>query len=233
MSYARASDGARIHYEAFGRRDLPAVLMIQGLGADKHGWDMQRYTLARHYRVIAFDNRGAAGDGGGDQLGVDDAGVARVARALGRDDHQLPGAQRAADLFRFVEQPTEALQQRTEGDDVGTATESHRPTDLLAQRPCRVDGAEREVSRVGHQQCTVALRQVLLATDADIPADRRRRREQLDEVGVAAPLIDGICRVPRAGESDHGLHRHAAFLAGIRTIASHSNSRSITSCVVT
>ena len=59
MSYARAADGARLHYEAFGRRDRPAVLMIQGLGADKHGWDMQRFALARSYRVIAFDNRGA------------------------------------------------------------------------------------------------------------------------------------------------------------------------------
>ncbi|MEP7047766.1 MAG: alpha/beta fold hydrolase [Ilumatobacteraceae bacterium] len=59
MGYARAADGTRLHYEAFGRRSAPAVLMIQGLGADKHGWDMQRFTLARHYRVIAFDNRGA------------------------------------------------------------------------------------------------------------------------------------------------------------------------------
>ena len=59
MPYARAADGARLHYEAFGRRSSPAVLMIQGLGADKHGWDMQRFTLARTYRVIAFDNRGA------------------------------------------------------------------------------------------------------------------------------------------------------------------------------
>jgi 3-oxoadipate enol-lactonase len=59
MPYARAADGARLHYEAFGRRTSPAVLMIQGLGADKHGWDMQRFTLARNYRVIAFDNRGA------------------------------------------------------------------------------------------------------------------------------------------------------------------------------
>ncbi len=59
MSYARAADGSRIHYEAIGRRNSPAVLMIQGLGADKHGWDMQRFALARSYRVIAFDNRGA------------------------------------------------------------------------------------------------------------------------------------------------------------------------------
>lgn len=59
MPYARAADGTRLHFEAFGRRSAPAVLMIQGLGADKHGWDMQRFTLARQYRVIAFDNRGA------------------------------------------------------------------------------------------------------------------------------------------------------------------------------
>ncbi len=59
MGYAIAGDGARIHFEVFGRRDAPAVLMIQGLGTDKHGWDMQRFTLARNYRVIAFDNRGS------------------------------------------------------------------------------------------------------------------------------------------------------------------------------
>src|SRR4051812_9884163 len=59
MPYAPAADGARIHYEAFGRRHAPVVLMIQGLGADKHGWDMQRFMLARRYRVVAFDNRGA------------------------------------------------------------------------------------------------------------------------------------------------------------------------------
>jgi len=59
MPYARAVDGTRLHYETFGRRSAPAVLMIQGLGADKHGWDMQRFVLAGRYYVIAFDNRGA------------------------------------------------------------------------------------------------------------------------------------------------------------------------------
>ena len=59
MPYARSTDGIQIHYEALGRKSAPAVLMIQGLGADKHGWDMQRYVLALKYRVIAFDNRGA------------------------------------------------------------------------------------------------------------------------------------------------------------------------------
>ena len=59
MPYAHARDSTRLHYEVLGRAHSPAVLMIQGLGADKHGWDMQRIPLALHYRVIAFDNRGA------------------------------------------------------------------------------------------------------------------------------------------------------------------------------
>jgi 3-oxoadipate enol-lactonase len=59
MPYARSADGIRLHYEVLGRSSSPAVLMIQGLGADKHGWDMQRYALALRYRVIALDNRGA------------------------------------------------------------------------------------------------------------------------------------------------------------------------------
>ncbi len=59
MAYARAADGTRLHYEVLGRANATPVLMIQGLGADKHGWDMQRIPLAMHYRVIALDNRGA------------------------------------------------------------------------------------------------------------------------------------------------------------------------------
>lgn len=59
MPYAIASDGTRLHYETLGRAHAPAVLMIQGLGADKHGWDLQRIPFALRYRVIAFDNRGA------------------------------------------------------------------------------------------------------------------------------------------------------------------------------
>jgi 3-oxoadipate enol-lactonase len=59
MAWARSSDGIRLHYEVLGRASAPAVLMIQGLGADKHGWDMQRFVLAGRYRVVALDNRGA------------------------------------------------------------------------------------------------------------------------------------------------------------------------------
>ncbi len=59
MSYATAADGTRINYQVTGRRNGPPVLLIQGLGADKHGWDLQRLALAWTHRTIALDNRGA------------------------------------------------------------------------------------------------------------------------------------------------------------------------------
>jgi 3-oxoadipate enol-lactonase len=59
MTYATASDGTRLHYRRTGRRGAPPVLLIQGLGADKHGWALQRMALCCDYDAIAFDNRGA------------------------------------------------------------------------------------------------------------------------------------------------------------------------------
>jgi 3-oxoadipate enol-lactonase len=59
MSWAQASDGIRIHYDTLGLRSSAPVLMIQGLGADKHLWDLQRFYFSTRYRVIAHDNRGA------------------------------------------------------------------------------------------------------------------------------------------------------------------------------
>lgn len=59
MTWARATDGIRLHYETVGRRGGPPVLMVQGLGTDKHGWDLQRLVLAPRYRTIALDNRGS------------------------------------------------------------------------------------------------------------------------------------------------------------------------------
>ena len=58
MPYATASDGIRIHYAVTGRGSAPPVLLIQGLGADKHTWTLQRIALRMGYRVIALDNRG-------------------------------------------------------------------------------------------------------------------------------------------------------------------------------
>lgn len=59
MPFVRASDGVRLHFRESGRRSGPPVLMIQGLGADKHLWDLQRLALAPWYHTIAHDNRGA------------------------------------------------------------------------------------------------------------------------------------------------------------------------------
>lgn len=87
MPYIRASDGCRIHYEVTGRRNAPAVLLVQGLGGDKNSWNIQRAALALRWRTIALDNRGAgrsdrpAGDYNLEQMCddavavLDDAGV--------------------------------------------------------------------------------------------------------------------------------------------------------------
>jgi 3-oxoadipate enol-lactonase len=53
-----AADGCRLHYEVLGRPHAEPVLMIQGLGADRNGWVLQRFAFAAGHRVIVFDNRG-------------------------------------------------------------------------------------------------------------------------------------------------------------------------------
>ena len=40
MTYVRVDDGTRIHYRVTGRPGRPPVLFIQGLGADKNGWNL-------------------------------------------------------------------------------------------------------------------------------------------------------------------------------------------------
>lgn len=64
MATARATDGTRISYESIpaaplvGRGRTP-VVMIQGLGADRTGWMMQRLAFSPRHRTILLDNRGA------------------------------------------------------------------------------------------------------------------------------------------------------------------------------
>lgn len=53
----RTSDGHSLHAEVTG--DGPTVLLIQGLGYATWAWAPYVPTLAEHFRVIAFDNRGA------------------------------------------------------------------------------------------------------------------------------------------------------------------------------
>ena len=50
MTYVRSTDGTRIHYSVTGRPGAPPILFIQGLGADKHGWDLQRLATAPWYQ---------------------------------------------------------------------------------------------------------------------------------------------------------------------------------------
>ena len=59
MPFVHAADGTRIHYEVTGRPRATPILMIQGLGASKNAWNLQRIAMATRFRSISLDNRGA------------------------------------------------------------------------------------------------------------------------------------------------------------------------------
>ena len=59
MPFVHATDGTRIHYEVTGKSGATPVLMVQGLGASKNAWNLQRIAMATRFRIISFDNRGA------------------------------------------------------------------------------------------------------------------------------------------------------------------------------
>ena len=59
MPFVTTADNTRIHYEVTCRPGATPVLMIQGLGASKNGWNLQRAAMATRFRIIALDNRGA------------------------------------------------------------------------------------------------------------------------------------------------------------------------------
>jgi pimeloyl-ACP methyl ester carboxylesterase len=56
MAYTYNGD-TRLHYEAHG--EGPPLALLMGLGGTVQAWGLQLPTLARRYRVIAMDNRGA------------------------------------------------------------------------------------------------------------------------------------------------------------------------------
>jgi 3-oxoadipate enol-lactonase len=95
MAFTEAVDGTRIHFEVFGRRDGEPLLMVQGLGADKRGWMMQRRALSARYRCIAFDNRGVGRSGkpaGPYDLEVMASDAVAVLDATGYDSAHVMGA---------------------------------------------------------------------------------------------------------------------------------------------
>lgn len=61
MPFTCSEHGTRIHYEVAGRPGGEPLLLIQGLGADRRGWALQRFALGRRYRLYLVDNRGAGG----------------------------------------------------------------------------------------------------------------------------------------------------------------------------
>ncbi len=46
-----------LYYEVYGQGE--PLVVIMGLGANTHGWDMQIPTFSREFQVVAFDNRGS------------------------------------------------------------------------------------------------------------------------------------------------------------------------------
>jgi 3-oxoadipate enol-lactonase len=58
VSEVVVEDGVMIHYDVFGKRDGPPLLLIQGLGTDSRGWALQRLAFGRRYRCYGVDNRG-------------------------------------------------------------------------------------------------------------------------------------------------------------------------------
>ena len=58
MAFTWGEDGTRIHYDTWGNPDGEPVLMVQGLGADRRGWILQRRAFGAKYRCLALDNRG-------------------------------------------------------------------------------------------------------------------------------------------------------------------------------
>jgi len=57
----RTTDGIKIAYQTWGRRDATPCILIQGLGVDSRGWALQRGPFGRRHRCIAVDNRGTGG----------------------------------------------------------------------------------------------------------------------------------------------------------------------------
>jgi 3-oxoadipate enol-lactonase len=51
-------EGCRINVEVEGPEDAPAVVFSNSLGTNLHMWDDQATALAKHFRVIRYDQRG-------------------------------------------------------------------------------------------------------------------------------------------------------------------------------
>lgn len=100
-----ATDGVLLHYDVFGRRDGPPLLMVQGLGTDSRGWALQRIALGRRYRCIAPDNRGTGRTQAGpgpyslEQMALD---ALSVLDAEGVEDAHVMGASMGGVIAQII-----------------------------------------------------------------------------------------------------------------------------------
>ena len=58
MALLTRPDGCRLHVETHGDPSAPALLLLEGLGGDLHGWRRNIPALATACHVIAYDHRG-------------------------------------------------------------------------------------------------------------------------------------------------------------------------------
>jgi 3-oxoadipate enol-lactonase len=52
------ADGTQINVEVEGKSEAPALVLSNSLGTNLHMWDDQAKLLAKHFRVIRYDQRG-------------------------------------------------------------------------------------------------------------------------------------------------------------------------------
>jgi pimeloyl-ACP methyl ester carboxylesterase len=68
-------------YREAGRKDLPALVLLHGIGSTSAGWRLQYGPLGEHFRVIAWD---APGYGGSKPLAGEAPSAEAYAQALAR-----------------------------------------------------------------------------------------------------------------------------------------------------
>ena len=52
------ANGLRFHYLDWGKPDNPPLVLLHGVGQTCHTWDLFAATMAQHFHVMAFDQRG-------------------------------------------------------------------------------------------------------------------------------------------------------------------------------
>jgi len=132
MPSTRAADGTRIFYDTFGCADGEPLVLIMGLAVDRWGWLRQRSMLAKNYRCISLDNRGAGLSDkphGGYDLFTMAADVEAVMDAEGVDSAHVMGYSLGGVLAQVL-----------------AVTAPHRVRSLvLASTACRVKDWRREI----------------------------------------------------------------------------------------